>query len=570
MQHNFQTFAQRVLSYGKSQPDSLACIYQAQGPETAIELSYRELRDKVLDRAALLTQQGFAGKNVALIYPTGIDFVINFIACLYVSVTAVPLNLSRNQQQFSRTLGAIKDANVQGILTTQQTEDYIRTSLFDLGFNTASLSWVNENMISDEVTAERVIPPNQLAFIQYTSGSTSKPKGVMVTQSNIIHNQESIRQACGHKLGTIAGGWLPQFHDMGLIGHMMQPLYLGGTYVFMPPMKFIQRPRRWLELISKYRLNSSASPNFGYEHCVKFIPEREDLSDINLSSWRVALNGSEPVNAETIRQFSNRFKKYGFNPTAFFPCYGMAETTLFVSGGPVGSGLKTQKVDSVAFEKGKIEPLTGDRHKEVISCGDLSPGFDIKIVNPNTHLECNPGEIGEIWLKGDSVASGYWNNEAATENIFKSKIVGFDDSHYLSTGDMGYSHEGELYITGRIKELIIVRGRNIYPYDIEWTCKNYDFSSGHAAVTSVEIDGRIFLGAVIEIKKTALRDQDRNEMELDLKGMVMDEHDVALDIVILAKPSFIPRTTSGKIQRTRCKELIISALNELYEGKQHA
>jgi len=554
-QSEFQSFPQRVLNYGETQPDATACIFQTQGPETAQKLSWGELRRKVLERASLLLAHNLAAKPVALIFPTGIEFVIDFLACLYTGTIAVPLKLSRNLQQFSRALNIMEDAGVAAVLTTAKARAFLQDALQTVPREIQPLLWLDEHAVAESVMAPEPVKASQLAFIQYTSGSTSRPKGVMVTHANLLNNQRAIQQACQHQQGLIGGGWLPQFHDMGLIGQMMQPLYLGGTYVFMPPMSFIQRPRRWLELISHYRLQSSASPNFGYDHCVRCIIDGEDLSGLDLSCWKVAGNGAEPVNRASMEAFQQKFAAYGFKPSAFFPCYGMAETTLFVAGGAANTGVKTATFDTEAFEAGMLKPAnTGT---EIVSCGVISPVFDLRIVNPDTLEECADSVIGEIWIHGNSVADGYWKNGAQTQKSFRATIQGGNGRHYLRTGDLGFICDNELYVTGRIKELIIIRGRNLYPYDIERTCNSYRHASGHgAAVFAVEQEGRSQLAAIVELNKPAFIDGDLAEMEFDIKGMVMDTCDVALDILHLVEPGTIPRTTSGKIRRVKCQSIL--------------
>ncbi len=559
-------YAHQVLSFAESTPDKAACIFQVRSPESACTLTYGELRKDVIARAEMLFSLGLKGKRVALIYPPGLDFVVTFLACLYSGVVAVPLNLSRNTLQFQRVALVIREADPSAVLSDDQNLPIIRTALEKQNINTSELFWLDNDSLSNTEQSDSLEPPQleDLAFIQYTSGSTSTPKGVMVSHKNIVANQESIRKACGHKLGFMGGGWLPQFHDMGLIGQMMQPLYMGGTYVFMPPMNFIQRPRRWLEMISHYRFVSSAAPNFGYEHCVKAISDREDLSGIDLSCWKVALNGSEPVNDRTMAAFSERFGPYGFYPKAFFPCYGMAETTLFVSGGGIGNGVKTETLDLDQFQQSKRKPApTG---ATVVSCGSVSEDFRVKIVNPYSAVSCLESEIGEVWIQGDGVASGYWKNEDKTQEIFGANIIGSDDGPYLRTGDLGYLSEGELFITGRIKELIIMRGRNIYPYDIERTCNEMEQGAGSTAVTSVEAGTKTLLCAIVEIRKNVLINTSDEDLKLLVRSRVMDAHDVNVDVVVIARPGDIPRTTSGKLKRAECRKMALAQLEEVSEG----
>lgn len=557
----FKSYVNTVLDYAQSQPSAAACTFQKQGPETAKSISYKQLKQSVESRAELLISKGLVGKNVALIFPSGIEFVIDFLACLLAGSIAVPLNLSRNKQQLGRTLGVLQDANAVAVLTLSETEQQLQNILAEMGDIRGDLIWLTENTASSDIASVdkfKEVNAEDLAFIQYTSGSTSEPKGVMVTHGNIVDNQESIRKACQHKHGLIAGGWLPQFHDMGLIGHMLQPLYMGGHYVFMPPLNFIQRPRRWLELISHYRIASSASPNFGYEHCLRFISEREDLSHIDLSCWRIALNGSEPVNAKTMLNFAQRFKQLGFNEKSFFPCYGMAETTLFVSGGPAGSGVKTDPLDPNRFEKGVVARRVDEANKvSVVSCGQISEHFRVRIVNPHTGIVCRPDEIGEIWLSGKSIAKGYWNNPGKTQETFQAKPIG-EDNAYMRTGDMGYVRGGELFVTGRIKEMLIVRGRNLYPYDIERTCNEHPKASGSSAVITFDSQDNqeCRLIAFVELTKQALLVDNLEDIEAELRERVAKTYEVTLDSIYLLKPGTIPKTTSGKIKRTACKSLV--------------
>ena len=561
-----RNYAHRVLSFAESTPDKIACIFQVRSADSAQKLTYEQLSKKVISRSEALISYGLFGKRVVLIYPPGLDFVINFLACLYSGVVAIPLNLSRNAQQFQRTSLVIDDADPAAVLSDDQNMPIIREAMVMEGFDTSKLLWLdNSGLSNSDASAFTTVPQlSDLAFIQYTSGSTSVPKGVMVSNKNIVANQESIRKACNHQIGFMGGGWLPQFHDMGLIGQMMQPLYMGGTYVFMPPMNFIQRPRRWLEMISHYRFESSAAPNFGYEHCVKAISDREDLSGIDLSCWKVALNGSEPVNERTMAKFSEKFSAYGFDRKAFFPCYGMAETTLFVSGGIIGSGVKVEVLDLDNLQTNKRVPSSIGTN--VVSCGRVSEDFIVKIVNPDTCITCSDNEVGEIWIQGDAVAQGYWKNSEKTSEVFGARRLGNDAGEFLRTGDLGYLSAGELYVTGRIKELIILRGRNIYPYDIERTCNELDQAAGASAVTSVDIDSKTLLCAVVEIRKNVLLNTSEDELKLIVRSRVMDSHDVNLDVIVVAKPGDIPRTTSGKLRRAECKNLIHAQIEIVSEG----
>ncbi len=557
IQNGHQLFYDAIVSHAKHKGDALACIFQTHGVETAKKLTYRQLHGLVLQRVQLLLHRRYMERPVALLFPNGLDFVVNFLACLASGVIAVPLNLSRNAQQMERTVAILDDAGVQTILTTSAAKIQLKEQLQEIPeLSERNWIWLDEHQSGTTDITLPVLSPDKLALIQYTSGSTSAPKGVMVSHGNIVENQKAIQEAYNHQEGLIAGGWLPQFHDMGLIGHMLQPLFLGGTYVFMPPMNFVQRPRRWLELISQYRLHTSASPNFGYKHCVKRIKEHKALSDLDLSSWQVALNGSEPIDVDTMKSFADEFQRYGFDPKAFSPCYGLAESTLFVSGGPRSTGAQTLTLDKDTFESGLVKEA--QKGNIIVNCGLVSSRLKVRIVNPKTTELCENGKIGEIWVSGLSVAQGYWQNQQKTEECLRAKLKHPDGRYYLRTGDMGFIHQGMLFMTGRIKEILIIRGRNLYPYDIEHTCNNYHYAAGNngASVFTIDEGGESKLTAIVEIKKKAFAQCDRDKLKNELQEAVMNRHNITFDKLILVKPGTIPKTTSGKIKRTACRDLI--------------
>lgn len=559
MKNNHELLCDAIFSHARRQSESLACIFQPYGVETANKLTYRELHELVFQRVQLLIHRGYMGQPIALLFPNGLDFVVNFLACLASGAIAIPLNLSRNAQQMERTVAILDDAGVETILTTATARIHLEQQLHEIPqLSGRSWIWIDEYQSGPTDITLPVLSPNQLAFIQYTSGSTSLPKGVMVSHSNIVDNQKAIQEAYNYQEGLIAGGWLPQFHDMGLIGQMLQPLFLGGTYIFMPPMNFVQRPLRWLELISHYRLHSSASPNFGYKHCVKYIKDSANFSHLDLSCWKVALNGSEPIDLDTMEAFSAKFQQYGFDSKAFSPCYGLAESTLFVSGSARGTGAQTLTLDEEVFERGQVKEA--DRGKTLVSCGLISSHLKVRIVDPDSTEVCEQREIGEIWVSGPSVGQGYWKKVEKTEECFHAQLKHPDGEYYLRTGDMGFIHEGMLFVTGRIKEMLIIRGRNLYPYDIEHTCNSYQDASGNngASVFTIDADCESKLAAVVEIQRKPFNERDHSELIKELQEAVMARHNIVFDHLVLVKPGTIPKTSSGKIKRAACRNLISS------------
>lgn len=554
---NTTLFMDAIRNYGETQPDHLACVFQPRAIDTAQQLSYQQLYQQIEARSQLMVSLGYHNKVVALLYPSGLDFVINFLACLNSGVIAVPLNVTRNAKQLERTIDIIEDANVCAILTTAETKTQLCDQLQEIvdgrKHNFAWLTEQNEAALSQKLP---VVKASDIAFIQYTSGSTSSPKGVMISHTNIVDNMKAIETSCGLQKGVVLGGWLPQFHDMGLIGHMLSPLYLGGTYIFMPPMNFIQRPSRWLQLISHYRIFCSAAPNFGYEHCVKLISDKEDLSGLDLSCWKVALNGSEPVSAKTMAAFAQKFAPYGFNAQSFFPSYGMAETTLLVSGGPLQSGVSVLHLDKDSLSKGQV--TQAQVGVDIVCCGEISAHFTLKIVDPDTLQECSKNQVGEIWLKGDSVAQGYLNNPVRSKTDFQATLASDNAKQYFRTGDLGFVVDNQLYVTGRIKEVLIIRGRNLYPYDIERTCNSYPYANGGngSSVFTYQCGTETKLGAIVEINKRFLATIDEQVMAQDINALVFSHHEISFDKLLVTRPGTIPKTTSGKVKRAACATLI--------------
>ncbi|PQJ58486.1 fatty acyl-AMP ligase [Photobacterium angustum] len=558
LEDNFLT---HFFFYAARYPQREACIFQPRGPETAITLSYEALNHKVIEKAKFLVEQGLTNKPVGLLFPTGIEFVVDFLACLAAGVHAVPMNVTKNSKQLERTLAILSDTGVNTVLTTSDTKILVGSLLEDLG----EFRWIDACGSVSVTTTLPTIGLDDIAFIQYTSGSTSAPKGVIVSHRNVVDNQRAIQTACGHKQGLIAGGWLPQFHDMGLIGHMLQPLFLGGTYVFMPPLNFIQRPIRWLQLIDRYRIHSSAAPNFGYEHCTKLIKPSASLEQLDLSCWQVALNGSEPIKAATMKDFATQFAAQGFSEKAFFPCYGMAETTLFVSGGPKHGGMQSLQLDRNALAKGKVSTSqpssTNADSLNVVNCGELSEHFQCAIVDPDKLTRCADNIVGEIWLRSASVSQGYLKQPQTNSLIFEAAIKGEGDQYFLRTGDLGFVRDGCLFVTGRLKELIILRGKNIYPYDLEHICNGYSHAAGGngASVFTVSDNNTVKLAAAVEIKKRALKEQCHDAMRRDLTQRLAEGAGITLDYLLLLPPGSLPKTTSGKIRRGECQHLLNTA-----------
>ena len=547
-----------ILSYrAQYQPEKSAYIFLENGEIETANLTYGDLDKKA--RAIANHIQNLSGERALLVYPSGLEFINAFIGCLYAGVIAVPVNLPRRNQKSSRLISIINDAQASLVLTTS-----LIISELDKDLDGKILLKHCKLLATDkmEVSSQDFVPKklnlDMLAFLQYTSGSTGKPKGVMVSHSNIRHNQQLIQQSFGHSEKSIVVGWLPLFHDMGLIGNILQPLFVGFPCILMPPMAFLQKPIRWLRAISKYKGTTSGGPNFAYDLCVKKVKLTEDLLDLNLDSWELAFNGSEPVMATTLEQFSKKFSNYGFKDSAFYPCYGMAESTLFITGGLKQMPPVIEQVEKNELYLNKVF-TTISYDKDiclVVGCGKARADVKVIIVNPETLNKCPDKEIGEIWVSSSSIAQGYWNQVKETKEVFQATLKDTNETHFLRTGDLGFVKEGELFVTGRIKDIIIIRGRNYYPQDIELTVgKSHPaLEIGLCAAFTVESNREVKLVIVQEVNRSYSKRLVINEVLESIQEAVITNYDLQVFKTLLTKPNTIPRTSSGKIQRYACRD----------------
>ena len=573
-------------------PDRRLYTFLADGEREEERLTAAELDRKARAIGAALEGAGLAGQRALLLYPPGLEFVAAFLGCLYGGVAAVPAYPPRSNRNLPRLLAIARDARPAIALTTGE----LAAKLSGLAVAVPELAAVR--LLStdglDLAAAEGWRDPGSgrdtLAFLQYTSGSTAAPKGVEITHGNLLHNEEMIRQAFGQSERSVIVGWLPLYHDMGLIGNVLQPLFLGAPCVLMSPIAFLQRPKRWLQAISRYRATTSGGPNFAYDLCVRKIAPH-DREDFDLSSWDLAFNGAEPVREETLARFAEAFAPAGFRREAFYPCYGLAEATLFVagpgrdeSGATKGAGAAAS-FDAMALENGAVEPRPpgAPGSRSLVSCGRAWSGQEIAIVDPESAARLPDGRVGEIWVRGASVARGYWRNPEATAAAFGARLAGDDGGAWLRTGDLGFVDQdpggGDLYVTGRLKDLVIVRGRNLYPQDIELTAEKSHpaLRAGCSAAFAVEREGeeRLVLVQEIEVQSAPL---DGAPLGLEagapevldiglvaeaVRRAVAEEHEVQVDRVVLIRPRTIPKTSSGKIQRHAARHALLQGTLEV-------
>ena len=542
-----------------TQPDDRAYIFLSdQGNEEAA-LTFADLARAAGEVAARLAHSQI-GDRALLLFGPGLDFIVAYFGCLLAGVIAVPMMLPRRNSSLDSSASIVANCSPRFAITNAQVS---RARPDVVGrFEKLKMEWLivdaERGSTPNRDHQLRIPGPDDTAFLQYTSGSSSDPKGVMVTHRNLIENLEMIRVTLDNTARSTYASWVPLYHDMGLILNVLQSLYIGAACVLLAPVTFIQRPLRWLHAIHHYRAEVAGAPNFAFDLCVQRF-RADQVKDLDLSCWKVAFNGAEPVRADTIERFTATFRPYGFDARATNPLYGMAEATLLISGAPRGSGPVIRTVSRDAFQRHELASAAGadDAHR-VVGCGRNLIGQRIAIVGPETRRRLAADQIGEVWVGGPHICKGYWRNPEATTSTFQARVEG-EDEPWLRTGDLGFMDEaGELFITGRIKDLIIVRGINYYPQDIENTV--YDShpalrrNCGAAfSVLTEENQEKVVL--VQEVERTHRRDIEIEEIVACIREAVANEHEIALDSIVLIRPGSIPKTTSGKIQRSAARRM---------------
>ncbi|MBW4594270.1 MAG: fatty acyl-AMP ligase [Brasilonema angustatum HA4187-MV1] len=581
----FSTFLDILQYRAIHQSEQIAYTFLLNGETESVSLTYQELERKAQAIAVRVQDRvKVPGSRVLLLFPPGLDFITAFFGCLYAGCVAVPAYPPRRNQKLSRLQAIVSDAQASVALTTQSLLANVENQLTE-NPELDAVQWIATDNLNSDLASnwqEPTLFESDLAFLQYTSGSTGTPKGVMVSHGNLLHNQRMIEKAFGHTKETIFVGWLPLFHDMGLIGNVLQPLYLGIPCILMSPVAFLQKPLRWLQAISRYKATTSGGPNFAYELCVRKITS-EQLSTLDLSSWEVAFNGAEPVRAETLAEFTTTFASCGFRDEAFYPCYGMAETTLFVSGGLKTALPTVLCVDGTALEQNRVIEVSDeytDRRK-IIGCGQTWLEQKLAIIDPNSLTLCHADQVGEIWVHGSSVADGYWNRPDLTQQTFNAQLQDTDEDTdagsepFLRTGDLGFLHDGELFITGRLKDVIIIRGRNYYPQDIELTVEKSHpaLRPSCGSVFTIEVNGIEHLVVVQELERSYLRKLDTSEVLRNIRQAITAEYSLQIYSIVLIKTASIPKTSSGKIQRQACRSKFLvgdlDVVSEWSENPRH-
>jgi 8-amino-7-oxononanoate synthase len=551
-----QTLVDLVEYRGSLQPSHTVFRFiNSDGREEDV-LTFATLQRRARAIAAHLAEHVVPGDRVVLLVPPGLEYVAAFFGCLYAGVVAVPAYPPNPRRADPRVARIVADCGARIALVSDAFMARLDGWLA-LTPELSGLTWLDAARLADgDATGWRApaVTGASLAMLQYTSGSTGDPRGVMLAHSNLLHNSAVIHRVSEHRAHDNGVFWLPPFHDMGLIGGILQPIYAGLSAALMAPATFLQRPMRWLEAMSRYRATTSGAPNFAYDLCVERIGEAERAT-LDLSSWRTSFNGAEPIRADTLDRFAQAFAASGLRRDVILPCYGLAEGTLLVSGGPAQRAPRQVMADRRSLESGELRAPDerGASSIPLVASGEPVSEQVVVIVDPDTGAACGDGQVGEIWVAGASVAAGYWNRPDASAATFQARLPGFDRA-FLRTGDLGVFVERQLIVTGRLKDLVILDGRNYYPHDIEVAAERSHPSlrSGFTAAFGVAGEGRERLVLVAEVIRHHKPEMDSalfQAIRTELAGTI----GVVPDEIVLIRQNTIPRTSSGKIQRRACR-----------------
>jgi len=552
-----------LRAHAARRPDALAYTY-LHDDDRRESLTFRELEARVEARAGALAREVRHGDRVLLLYPSGLEFIVAFLACLGCGIIAIPAPIVRRRGSAERLRGILTDATPAMVLTTTELIEHTRDILAGLGCTVPALASDADDRADAFGWKLPTVPQDSPAFLQYTSGSTGSPKGVVVTHRNLIENERAIRDSFGSGPDSVMVSWLPVFHDMGLVGGVLQPLHTCFHAVLMSPAAFLRRPVRWLQAVSEYRATCTGAPDFGWSLAARAISDDEKRG-LDLSSLEVAYSASEPVRAETLERFTRAFAPCGFRRPMFFPGYGMAESTVFITGGPRLRDPVVVSLDAAALERHQLDLVAPGTPgaRTFVGCGRPSEDVWLVIVEPESAPPAPSLAIGEIWVRSTSVSPGYWKRDEATRETFGATLPGAPAETFLRTGDLGFVLDGELFITGRLKDLIIVRGRNLYPQDVERVVESVlPFArAGAVAAFGIEAGGEEALAIVVECDRELEVAADTSAaMPANLEtaaAAVTREFDVAVNAIVVVRHGTFPRTTSGKVQRGKARRLFM-------------
>lgn len=562
------TLVDIARSRQQSAPNRNIFTYLDQNLAESEAISYRALDESARRIAVRLQRSGAPGDRVLLVFSNGAEFIKAVFGCFYAGRVAVPVcpPHSRKSAHWQAFENILRDADPVLVLTdkTWFEEVFAWSKQLDIP-HTFDVTAFDD--IADDANAWAMPPsdPSAIAVLQYTSGSTGVPKGVVVTHENLCVNAELFQRKCfqlDEHAATVT--WMPHYHNMGLIGAMLSKFYVGARTVVMAPDAVLTKPVRWLHAMSRYRAVMTSAPNFAYDLCTKVVTDAE-MASLDLSAWRFANLGGEPIRVEVLRAFARKFAACGFREEAFCPCYGLAEATLIVT--TVGrKPWVARTLEQAALKEHRVSAIdatvAASRHGrslQIVGAGPIATGQPVAIVNPTTLTRCGEDEIGEVWVTGPGVAAGYWGKPAATQDTFGARIAGESGGPYMRTGDLGFIGAGELYITGRLKDLIIVRGRNHYPQDIEATVQGSDPACQRSAGVAFAIDHGNEERLVIVQEIASGVDDGRFKPILNrARQAIVEQHEIQPHEIVLIRPASLPKTPSGKVQRRLTKEFYLS------------
>jgi acyl-CoA synthetase (AMP-forming)/AMP-acid ligase II len=556
-----------VAYWAHQQPDADAFIFLGAENVEKERLTFAQVAQAARGLARTLHAHAGPGARVLLMFEPGLAFVAAFFACHRTGMVPVPVVPVRKGRVRDAAVAVARDCRPSLLLCELGQTRTARDALFgEAALRGLPIAEVDVVMALaagaglDDGSAPSTEEP--LAFLQYTSGSTSAPKGVMVRQEHLFANLDMMRLAMRNPWGANYVGWAPLYHDMGLIANMLEPFYLGGRCVMMAPAQMAQSPWLWLRAVSDYQAHTSGGSNFAYDLCLRRAACILALSGLDLSCWKVAFNSAEPVRADTIARFCDTFAAVGFERQTMFPCYGLAEATLLVSGGGARQRPVVRQVSKSQLEQGSVaSPSSADDEQELVGCGEPMPDEVIMIVDASTQCMLPPGRIGEIWVRGPHIPVGYWQNPAASDETFHAVLEG-DGARlpHLRTGDLGFiGDDGELYVTGRLKDLLIVRGRNIYPQDVEHTAQAAYPGLSMAAAFPLNADQ---VGLAVEVERGRRHDFDTLAAATAVRQAVMHEFELSLHAVHFMAPGTLPLTSSGKVRRKETQRRFIANILE--------
>ncbi len=545
------TFVDALRWRAHRQGDQIAFEFLPDAGADVLNMSFAALDLRARSIAAVLQDMSVAGQRAVLVCPPGLDFIAALFGCLYAGCVAVPAYPPNGNQHLARLSRIVSDAQPAAVLTTAALVARARTTLSS-ATNSNQLHWLAVDAVAPTPGAawqDTRLGAETLAILQYTSGSTDAPRGVMLSHGNLLHNTHQIERRFGINAASRGVIWLPPFHDMGLVGGILQGVQSGFPITLMSPTAFLRRPARWLEAISTRKATISGGPNFAYELCVQRVTSSE-RAQLDLSSWEVAFHGAEPVRAETIERFTAAFAASGFRRTAFYPCYGLAEATLMVTGGDKDAPPEVHTLDA---------PV---RSGTLVGCGNAIDGQEVIVVDPLGRVR-RDGSVGEVWVRGPSVAQGYWNQPRLTRQTFHAHLTGSSAGPYLRTGDLGFIQAGQLFITGRLKSLILVGGRKLHAEDIERTVSDSHRYGWPGGVAALSIDDHSRERLVILQEVTVRERTHLDEIVRSIRLRVAEQHQIPVSGVLLLRPGKIPRTSSGKVQRRDIRDALERHLLEV-------